>query len=70
VQVELACCECARRSAADATRLAHLVDLGEVDGLERVEQTGARAREEQWPYDQFIEAVLEVEVFAGDAFGA
>src|SRR4051794_17364522 len=38
--------------------------------LERLEQTAARAREEGWPYEQFLEALLEVEVFARDASGA
>ncbi len=38
--------------------------------LERLEQTAARAREEQWPYEQFLEALLEAEVFARDASGA
>ena len=38
--------------------------------LERLEQTAARAREESWPYEQFLEALLEAEVFARDASGA
>src|ERR1044072_221112 len=38
--------------------------------LERLEQTAARAREERWPYEQFLEALLEAEVFARDASGA
>jgi DNA replication protein DnaC len=38
--------------------------------LERLEQTAARAREEQWPYEQFLETLLEAEVFARDASGA
>ncbi|MFL6570309.1 MAG: IS21-like element helper ATPase IstB [Burkholderiales bacterium] len=38
--------------------------------LERLEQTAARAREEGWPYEQFLEALLEAEVFARDASGA
>src|SRR4051812_35791446 len=38
--------------------------------LERLQQTAARAREEQWPYEQFLEALLEAEVFARDASGA
>ena len=32
--------------------------------LERLEQTAARARAEGWPYEQFLEALLEAEVFA------
>jgi DNA replication protein DnaC len=38
--------------------------------LERLEQTAARARDESWPYEQFLEALLEAEVFARDASGA
>jgi DNA replication protein DnaC len=37
---------------------------------ERLEQTAERARSEQWPYEQFLEALLEAEVFARDASGA
>jgi DNA replication protein DnaC len=38
--------------------------------LERLEATAARARAESWPYEQFLEALLEAEVFARDASGA
>jgi DNA replication protein DnaC len=38
--------------------------------LERLEQTAARARDESWPYEQFLEALLEAEVFARHASGA
>jgi DNA replication protein DnaC/transposase len=38
--------------------------------LERLEQTAERARAEEWPYEQFLEALLEAEVFARDASGA
>jgi DNA replication protein DnaC len=38
--------------------------------LERLEVTAARAREEGWPYEQFLEVLLEAEVFARDASGA
>jgi DNA replication protein DnaC len=38
--------------------------------LERLEQTAALAREQQWPYEQFLESLLEAEVFARDASGA
>ena len=38
--------------------------------LERLDQTAARAREEGWPYEQFLETLLEAEVFARDASGA
>jgi len=32
--------------------------------LERLQDTAARAREEGWPYEQFLETLLEAEVFA------
>ena len=38
--------------------------------LERLEQTANTAREQGWPYEQFLEALLEAEVFARDASGA
>ena len=38
--------------------------------LERLDETAERARTEQWPYEQFLEALLEAEVFARDASGA
>jgi DNA replication protein DnaC len=38
--------------------------------LERLEQTAQTAREEGWPYEQFLEVLLEAEVFARDASGA
>jgi DNA replication protein DnaC len=38
--------------------------------LERLEQTAQTAREESWPYEQFLEVLLEAEVFARDASGA
>jgi DNA replication protein DnaC len=38
--------------------------------LERLEQTAATARAEGWPYEQFLEALLEAEVFARDASGS
>jgi DNA replication protein DnaC len=37
---------------------------------ERLEQTAERARAEQWPYERFLESLLEAEVFARDASGA
>lgn len=37
---------------------------------ERLAQTAERARAEQWPYEQFLETLLEAEVFARDASGA
>jgi DNA replication protein DnaC len=38
--------------------------------LERLGQTATRARQEEWPYEQFLEALLEAEAFARDASGA
>src|SRR6195952_752844 len=37
---------------------------------ERLSATAERARAEQWPYEQFLEALLEAEVFAREASGA
>jgi DNA replication protein DnaC len=57
--------------AAAGDRLPYLLSkLKAPRVLERLEQTAARAREEQWPYEQFLEALLEAEVFARDASGA
>jgi DNA replication protein DnaC len=38
--------------------------------LERLQATAERARDEDWPYEQFLEVLLEAEVFARDASGA
>ena len=38
--------------------------------LERLPETAASAREQGWPYEQFLETLLEAEVFARDASGA
>ncbi len=38
--------------------------------LERLPVTAERARAESWPYEQFLESLLEAEVFARDASGA
>jgi DNA replication protein DnaC len=38
--------------------------------LERLETTAERARAEGWPYEQFLETLLEAEVFAREASGA
>jgi DNA replication protein DnaC len=38
--------------------------------LERLPETTERARAESWPYEQFLESLLEAEVFARDASGA
>jgi hypothetical protein len=37
---------------------------------ERLAVTAERAREEQWPYEQFLETLCEAEVFAREASGA
>ena len=59
------------KQPAAGDRLAYL--LGKLKAprvLERLEQTAARARAEEWPYEHFLEALLEAEVFARDASGA
>jgi DNA replication protein DnaC len=38
--------------------------------LERLQQTAETARAEGWPYEQFLETLLEAEVFARDASGS
>src|SRR5438067_13434254 len=38
--------------------------------LERLEQTAALAREQEWPYERFLETLLKAEVFAREASGA
>ena len=38
--------------------------------LERLEETSRLAREESWPYERFLETLLEAEVFAREASGA
>ena len=37
---------------------------------ERLDATAERARAEGWAYEQFLEALLEAEVFARDASGS
>jgi hypothetical protein len=59
------------RTAAVGERLPYLLSKMKAPRvLERLEQTAARAREESWPYEQFLETLLEAEVFARDASGA
>src|SRR3954447_26427445 len=56
----------AKRAAGD--RLPYLLSkLKAPRVLERLEQTAATARDESWPYEQFLEALLEAEGFAPDA---
>jgi DNA replication protein DnaC len=38
--------------------------------LDRLQATAERARTEGWPYEQFLEALCEAEVFAREASGA
>src|SRR5829696_8397353 len=60
-----------KKAAAVGDRLPYL--LGKLKTprvLERLEQTAATAREEGWPYEQFLEVLLEAEVFARDASGS
>jgi DNA replication protein DnaC len=38
--------------------------------LDRLQATAERARAEGWPYEQFLEALCEAEVFAREACGA
>src|ERR1700683_1564880 len=38
--------------------------------VERLAATAQRAREEQWPHEQFLETLCEAEVFAREAPGA
>ena len=53
------------KTAAVGERLPYLLSkLKAPRVLERLEQTAARARQEGWPYEQFLEALLEAEVFA------
>jgi hypothetical protein len=48
------------KAAAVGERLPYLLSkLKAPRVLERLEQTAARAREESWPYEQFLEALLE-----------
>ncbi|MCA1679664.1 MAG: ATP-binding protein [Actinobacteria bacterium] len=61
----------AKAKAAVGERLPYLLaKLKAPRVLERLEATAARAREESWPYEQFLETLLETEVFARDASGA
>jgi DNA replication protein DnaC len=59
------------KGAAVGERLPYLLaKLKAPRVLERLEATAARARDEGWPYEQFLETLLEAEVFARDASGA
>jgi DNA replication protein DnaC len=60
-----------RAKAKTGERLPYLLSkLKAPRVLERLEQTAERARAERWPYEQFLESLLEAEVFARDASGA
>lgn len=61
----------ARDKPAVGERLPYLLSkLKAPRVLERLDETAKRARQEQWPYEQFLETLLEAEVFARDASGA
>jgi DNA replication protein DnaC len=61
----------ARKTSDVGERLPYLLSKMKAPRvLERLAQTAERARAEQWPYEQFLEALLEAEVFARDASGA
>src|ERR1700733_12542617 len=52
-------------------RLPHLLSALKAPRIgERLAATAERAREEQWPYEQFLEVLLKAEVFAREASGA
>ena len=58
-------------NAAVGERLPYLLSkLKAPRVLERLTETAVRAREQGWPYEQFLETLLEAEVFARDASGA
>ena len=60
-----------KKTSAAGERLPYLLSkLKTPRVLERLEQTAATAREEGWPYEQFLEVLLEAEVFARDASGS
>jgi hypothetical protein len=53
-------------AAAVGERLPYLLSkLKAPRVLERLEATAARAREEQWPYEQFLEALLTKKLHIG-----
>jgi DNA replication protein DnaC len=61
----------AKRNAVVGERLPYLLSkLKAPRVLERLEPTAAKARDESWPCEQFLEVLLEAEVFARDASGA
>ena len=56
---------------SDADRLPYLLRALKAPRiLERLASTAERARAEGWPYEQFLEALCEAEVFAREASGA
>jgi DNA replication protein DnaC len=58
-------------SASTGERLPYLVAKMKAPRIaERLSVTAERARAEGWAYEQFLEALLEAEVFARDASGA
>jgi DNA replication protein DnaC len=60
-----------KTAAATGDRLPYLLSkLKAPRVLERLQSTAETARAEGWPYEQFLETLLEAEVFARDASGA
>jgi hypothetical protein len=61
----------AKTKSAVGERLPYLLSkLKAPRVLERLRQTAARAREEEWPHEQSLETLLQAEVFAHNAPGA
>jgi DNA replication protein DnaC len=59
------------RPAKVGERLPYLISALKAPRIgERLAATAERAREEKWPYEQFLEVLLEAEVFAREASGA
>ncbi len=57
--------------AAAGERLPYLIGKLEAPRIgERLGRIAGQARREEWPYERFLEALLEAEVFARDASGA
>jgi DNA replication protein DnaC len=60
-----------KTAAATGDRLPYLLaKLKAPRVLERLQSTAETARAEGWPYEQFLQTLLEAEVFARDASGA
>lgn len=56
--------------ARDGERLPYLISKLKAPRIaERLHETASSAREQEWSYERFLEALLEAEVFARDASG-